>query len=285
MDNLPALTWDDGTLQFHRKLGNFVQYFQVNLPTNGHGVPLQLINPEVIAEHLLEYEKTYDVPSSIVDEATVSIEIDDGLPLYDGVPLWERFEGEPVEHYKLFKIYREGLYTTGSRAIAKLAETTNVEGRLLTLISKTYHWQLRCRAYDLYKKFEQERRRMMEIDKLQDKHSRAAEKLLEQSLTYLEDHPEQMNPKLALQMLQVAMKAGRLSLGLSPDKPEGEAGTTQVNIQNIAGGSSAEASTPPGTSGHQLETQDIQSIFSILDRTGALKEATVIDADYSVVDE
>ena len=43
--DLPAILWDEGKYQFQRKLGNFVQYFQVNLPNNAYGVPLKLINP------------------------------------------------------------------------------------------------------------------------------------------------------------------------------------------------------------------------------------------------
>ena len=282
-----ALRWDSGTFAVQRKLGNFVQYLQVNLPTNGYGVPLKLINPVLVMPYVMEYEQTSDLPDRVLDEATMEVVIDDGLPLVEGVPIWERFDGEPVEYYKVFKTYRELLYLSGSRTIAKVAQMVDVAIAHLQTLSKTFHWQLRCKAYDLYKAQERERKRQFDIEKLEGKHYQAAEKLLEQSLTYFEQHPEQMNPKIALQMMQTAVKMGRLSLGLSPDKPGVGNEGSQITINQLNGSGSSDKMGEGSNPDNALQTDDFQSILNILVKSGALEQAQsqVVDADYTIVEE
>jgi hypothetical protein len=289
--NVPAVVWDEGKYTFQRKLGNFVQFFQVNLPTNTYGVPLQIVDPLTIAQNLLDCETTDDMPDHVVEAAVINVEIEEGVPIIDGLPLWERFDGEDVGYYKLFKEYREMLYVGGSRAIAKLAGTHNVSGKNLNALAKVYHWQLRCRAYDAYKKMEQARLRQFQVERLESKHSRAADVLLEQSLTYLENHPEQLNPKVAVQMLQVAMKAGRLAVGLNPDKPGSEGGGTSININQTTSAPGGMASSSVNVGGNDKpdapDVSYLQSIMHNLDKNGALDKAKekVIDADFTEVDE
>lgn len=289
-----ALKWDEGKFEFQRKLGNFVQYFQINLPTNAFGVPMQIIDPLLLAQNanLLECETTDDIPDSAVQQAVLKVDFEDGLPILEGTPIWERFDGEHVEYYKLFKEYREMLYNTGSRAISKLAATHNISGRNINALSKVYHWQLRVRAYDAFKKMEYERRRRFEIEKLESKHAKAADSMLEQALTYLENHPEQLNPKVAVQMVQLAIKVGRLSVGLNAEKPgSGDSPSgTNININQTLGNGSVDTIVEEGQPGGQQTTaQDVsqlQSILHILDKSGALDKvkSKVVDADYEVID-
>lgn len=287
-DTLPALSWDDGKYEFQRKLGNFVQYFQVNLPANSSGQPLQLIDPLIIAENMLNCETTDDVPEEVVDLAVLNVEFDQGMPLIEGLPIWERFEGETIDNYKLFKEYRESMYETGSRVVSKIAARHNLPGKFLHTIAKSYHWQMRCRSYDLHKKQEFARNKAFEIEKLATKHTKAADFLMEEALAYLEDHPEQLNPKVALEMLQVGMKAGRLALGLSGDKPVEGGSATHININqtsNSEGGSTVmETSVQAGQK--QQDTSYLQSIVHILDQSGALDKAkqNIIEAEYTEVE-
>lgn len=291
-DKIPALIWDDGKFEFQRKLGNFVQYFQVNLPINGYGMPTQLINPLVIAENMLDCQTTDDIPEEILDASIINIEYDQGMPLVEGLPVWERFEGELVPYYDLFKQYREMLYTTGSRAVSKLSAQHNIPGKSLQTLSKVYHWQLRCKAYDEYKKMEYERNKQFEIQRLETKHTKAADFLMDEALDYLKDHPEQMNPKIALQMFQTAVKASRLALGLSADKPDGSVrSATNINIHQSSGGGESGAtmssSVHIGNGGAEQDTSYLQSIVHILDQSGALDKAkqNAIDADFEEVAE
>lgn len=292
--NVPALTWDHGKYDFQRKLGNFVQFFQVNLQTNGYGIPLGLVDPTIIAENMLDCETTDDLSDDIVEQAIMAVDFDEGMPLVDGLPIWERLDGELIEYYKLFKEYREAAHISGSRSIAKISQTFNVSGKYLSVLSKIYHWQLRCRAYDLYKRMELERARQLQVQKLESKHAEAAAVLLEQSLAYIENHPEQLNPKAALQMLQIAIKTGRLAAGLNPDKP-GSADTPQptTNISILSNpGSAAEVSTSIEVGGgkqlgENTDASYLQSIVHILDKSGALDKAKerIIEADFVEIEE
>jgi hypothetical protein len=297
-ENAPALVWDPGKYEFHRKLGNFVQYFQADLPTNKHGVPLKLINPVAMAEHILNCNTIDDVPNHVVENAIVEVEFEDGMPMVDGLPIWERLDGEIMDYYKLFKEYREMLYVHGSRALSRLAETHNILGRNLSALSKVYHWQLRCKAYDAYKKMIYMRKRQFEIEKMETKHAKVAERLLQQSLEYLEQHPEQLNPKIALQMIQIAMRAERLALGLNPDKPGAGEAAPSINIhQTTSTGGNGEATArieigPSSSSGQatnngQPDLSYLQSIVHILDKSGALDQAKkeVIDAEFEEVND
>lgn len=290
--NAPAVVWDEGAYAYQRKLGNFVQYFQVSLPTNAHGIPLKLIDPTVLMPYMLDCETTDDVPEDVLENATLTVDIEDAMPMIDNLPIWERLDGEKVEYYKYFKEYRESLYITGSRAISKIALQQNIVPKVLSTLAKVFHWQLRCKAYDQYKRYEGERKRMYEIEKLESKHSRAADTLLELSMGYMENHAEQLNPKIALQMLQTAVKMGRLSLGLNGDKPGSGEGGTSININQSSSGSlgemsaSVEVTQDGGSQGQGGEDMSqLQSILHILDKSGALDKVKVVDADYTVVEE
>lgn len=291
-DKLPALQWDTSKFNFQRKLGNFVQFFQINLPTNSYGVPMKIIDPTIIASNLLDCESTDDISDEVVDAATLNVDFEEGVPLVEGLPIWERFDGELLDYYKLFKEYREMLYVSGTRAITKLANSSTIEGKILNTLSKAYHWQLRCKAYDAYRAMEREKKRLFEMSKLESKHSEAAASLLERSLAYIEDHPEQLNPKVALQMFQIAVKTGRLALGLSPDKPGAGDGGPQIHIQqhtNVASdGSSINQITPEKSERDTIDADYAQSIMHILDQTGALdkaKKEIIVEGDFSEVTE
>lgn len=284
---LPALSWDTGTYDVNKKLGQFVQYFQVNLPTTNTGVPLKLINPSGLIDTLIDCQTTDDVPEEILDRASMDIDFMEGFPVIDGVPIWERFDGEKLDYYNLFKEYRDMVVLNGTRALVKLAEKYQVPGKIFTALSKVYHWQLRCKLFDQYQAMVAARKRAYEVEKLENKHGSAAALLLEKGLAYLDAHPEQLNPKVALQMVEVGMKAGRLSLGLAGDKAS-SGSSTNINIQQTAatGGGSVEVTQTTTTqTSTQADTEYLQSIVHILDKSGALDKAKseVIEASYTEV--
>lgn len=288
--NLPAMQWDEGKFDFQRKLGNFVQYFQVNLPTTPAGVPLQIVDPSVLADAMMDCQTTDDVPEELYQRSLLNINLDDGLPSVDGLPIWERFDGETLDYYALFKEYREMPKLQGTRALARLAESANVSGKYLGALSKVYHWALRCKLFDAYEAAVRERKRQFEIEKLETRHRSAASVLLEKGLSYLEAHPEQLNPKTALQMVELGMKAGRLALGLNQDKPGSTtAPAASININQTAG-IAASGGTVEVTQTQQKDKADtdyLQSIVHILDSSGALDKAKAeaIDATYEEIHE
>lgn len=284
--------WTSSEAEYQRKLGNFVQYFQVNVPTDGYGIPTRIVDPTALAPHLLDCASTDDISDVILEKALIPVEFDDALPLVDGVPLWERLDGERVEYYKLFKEYREDLYVKGSRAISKLAERLGVPGARLSILAKAYHWQLRCKAYDKHKVWERERARQFEIMKLESTHSKMASRLMEQSMEFLEKHPQQLTHKAALQMLEIGYKMGRVALGLNADKPgsgSGGAGN-QIHIhQSTLGAQEVHNTVEVAADKVVADSADIsqlQSVLHILQKTGAFKEVQEpIDAEFTVVEE
>ncbi|MNH39664.1 hypothetical protein D3C79_1008670 [compost metagenome] len=89
-------------------------------------------------------------------------------------------------------------------------------------------------------------------------------------------------------MVEVGMKAGRLSLGLASDKASGN--STNINIQQTAatGGGDVEVTqtTSMSKGTPKEETEYLSSIIHILDKSGALDKAKseAIDATFKEVE-
>lgn len=301
------LQWDVTKTSLQAKLGEMVQYFQVGI-ANNDGLPRAYIDPTQIMPHLMEIEGPDDLPNDVIDLAKVTIDFEDGLPTVDGVPFWERLEGEPIPYYKMYKEYREMKYVTpensnGSftRSIAKLAESSGMSGKQLNALAKVYHWQLRVRAFDKYKELEKQISRQRDVTNLESKHARVSNQLLDQAVDYLLNHPEQLSPKVAIDLADLAMKAGRLSLGLNPDKPGssggGSSGGTNVNIvnqNNSVGDNSSmqQVNMLDGLSPVERKTKEnaqdvshLQSILHVLNQSGAFATAQDnVDEDKDIID-
>jgi len=295
-----AVVEDESRLLFNKKLGTFVQYFQIALPLNRNNLPLQLIDPTVIAQNLMACENTDDVPDDAVLDATRQVEYSEGFPTIDGVPIWERLDGETIPYYNIFKEYREMRHVsaTGSRSIMQLSNSTSISGRFLGYIAKVYHWQVRVLAYDQYRQGEKMRANELKIEALENRHMKVADTLMTDAMTYLEKHPDQLSPKVALQMLQLGMKAGRLSLGLNPDKPGSDPGSnngagagSKVNINvnqtnngnNASGSSDYEVIDATGQNQRnagprkEVDVSYLQSVVHILEKSGAFDAAKDFD--------
>ena len=300
------LVWDPSKTALQIKLGELIQYFQVGIANTGDGIPRSYIDPTQILPHLLEVDVPDDLGDDIVEAAKIPIEFSEGIPTVEGVPFWERLEGEPVPYYNLFKEYREMKYvgannTTGAltRSIAKLSESCGMTGRQLSALSRVYHWQVRAKAYDSYKAIERGLARQRDIELMENKHAKISNQLLDQAVSYLLDHPEQLSPKVAIELAKLAMGTGRLALGLNPDKPgstsNGGGGGTHVNIVN------QNANASDGGSVNQLDidlsaverktqenSQDmshVQSVLHILNASGAFSSAAGQEVDNSKYDE
>lgn len=239
--------WEQGGLMMgQKKLANFVQMLQGQVPYNDkcqiRTFPKYYIDPTIIHENILHNnaQTTDDIPENILNEAQVPIELEDGIPTVEGIPFWERLDGEKLEYYKIFKEYRDMKYTLAgrdtmgytTRSLAKLAENLNTTGTLLMILSKIYHWGLRIKAYDYYKSIEISMKKQQVREELENKHSKYSNSLLEQAIEWLKDNPERLDAKTALDMVQLGMKYGRISVGLLGDKPgTSVAAGHQTNIQ------------------------------------------------------
>lgn len=281
------LQWDDAKTSLQHKLGDLVQFFQVSLPTNTDNIPMSYIDPTVLAPILLDVDTPDDVAMTVIEQATTPIEFDEGFPAVAGIPFWERLDGEALPYYKLFKEYREMKYIDLTRSIAKLSDSCGMPGRQLSALSKAYHWQTRAKAYDKYKAYERALMQETQREKLESRHATISNQLLDQAVDYLEQHPEQLSPKIALQMVELAMKSGRISVGLNGDKP-GSANssgsgsrTPAININNTVQSADQMLNVDAGKSGgiegkirdNAKDMGQLQSVLHILNETGALKVA------------
>lgn len=274
------ITMSKSQYDFNFKLGNFVQYLQMGLPSS-NGNPLQLLDPSIIAESIVSAETPDDLSDAVLQLAARPIEIIDGFPCVDGVPVWERLDGELLPYYQVFKAYRDMKKDVGCRSLTRLASEVGLTGRQLNALNKAYHWAFRCRAFDKYVEDMRRLQRQRRIEALEERHSTVAEQMLEDAMGYLSAHQEQLNPKIALQMVQTAVKVGRLAVGLSGDGNGKNIATTNVNVQ----------ATTNTTGDHTVNQQNVlvgesaadfdqlQSILHVLDQSGALQTASVIPGD------
>lgn len=169
------------------------------------------------------------------------------------------------------------------RSLYIVAQRANVSRNVIKVISNMYHWAVRVKAFDIYRKAQIELHRSFEVERMEGTHAKAARVIFDRCMDYLEDNLEQLDPKTALSWLQTAVELERLSLGLSPDKPGSGTGTgtnagpvdmqgalnsfIQINQNTqIQAGIGASGENPHGTKG-----QRIQEIL------GILSEAKVID--------
>jgi hypothetical protein len=132
---------------------------------------------------------------------------------------------------------------------------------------------------------------------MENKHAKVSNQLLDQAVDYLLEHPEQMSPKVAIDLYKIAMGAGRLALGLNPDKPGsssgGGSGGTHISITNQNANSEGGVSqTNMDLSAVEKKTlensqnmDNVQSILHILNASGAFKTAAGQDDPEKEYDE
>jgi hypothetical protein len=225
MDSVSQLRQMSVSVEF-KKLAMFIQALQHDLPLH-NGLLSVMLNPAALATHVPFCETPEDVTDEMKQFAKWNIEHQGDYALIDGVPVWDRLEGERVDFYNLFKLYRDaryglldsGDYTLLNRSMAGLATRLNLAPLLLSTLSNIYNWQLRCAYYDRFFEMEILRRRQTEIQLLQRDHLKFSTTLMDKAMSYLEKNASQLSPKEAIAMLDLGFKVSRLSLGMLPDKP------------------------------------------------------------------
>lgn len=291
------------------KLATFVQALQRTMPSSD-GRLLCFINPSTLAGNIPFCESPSDITEDIINESTVHLEMTDDMALVDGVPVWERLDGERLDFYQLFKVYRDMRYTITSdgdyflldRSMAKLSRLTNVSARVINCLAKIYNWAMRVSYYDVYMERCAYKRHQAKVQLMESDHFRISNELVNRAFNYLKSNINKLTPKEALNMLQLGIEYSRLSIGLNRDKPGSSAAAptqptlaiyhnttnntadqmVQVNQQ------SAFSSEVERQLHEDLKAEDnLLSILHVLQRSGAietalnedLKDPTIIDAE------
>ena len=269
MSDTTLLPWSATMITVMRDLASRVSSLQASLPVNAEGLPAAYINAAVVLEKGLLQDSLSKEDS---DASVVHISFLEGFPTVDGLPLWERLEGEVLDYYDIFKSYRNMKDAKGSRSLAAVADIAHIPISHVHVLAQIYHWSIRVKAYDMYKQveFEAERQRFVKI--MESKHRTAAEQLFKDCIDYMKDNVKALQPKDAIKWLEMAVKLERLSLGLDPEKPyfKGENGSSdgRVIFQNYQ-----IQSPTPGTSQTDETTSQLQEVIAILTASGALDTA------------
>lgn len=286
-----------------KKLAEFVSQLQRDFPQQNN-LLVCFINPTWLASKVPFCETPQDVTEEMIHKSTWQIEFQGDHALVDGVPVWDRLEGERYDFFLLFKLYRDaryGLIETGdyvlcSRSMAGLARRLQLAPQLLAVLAKIYNWQLRCAYYDRFFENEILRRRQMEVQLLQRDHLKFATDLLDKAMSFFEKHSNQITPKDAIAMAELGFKFSRLSLGLVPDKPgmkgsDGEIASPLLSIQvnntdkmiQVNDQRSYGSEVERRLQENLKDNDNLLSILHVLQKSGAM--ATAIQSDLVEMDE
>lgn len=262
--------WTPTEIANTRKLGERTSLLQRDVPTRAEDdLPLAYVDATILVSLLSTDDPT---------EALVPLSYLEGYPTVHGkgTPFWDRLDNENPKCYELFKSYRDMKYTRGTRSIAEVAALANLAPSLVQSISMVNHWSLRVRAYDLYQDQLLEARRRSEIKRMENKHAAKAEEIFDLCTQLLEQNKDALTPKDALGWIRVAIELHRLSLGLHPNRPEG-------NLEELGGFRPVTINQSFNLSDQirsaEADQRTAYEILSILKQAGALEIDVAADTD------
>lgn len=269
--------WDKDTINMMHKLRRYATRLQAEVPRDGLDRPLALVNiPELQASGLsasLDFLLEQRPPHLFLP-----ITVQDDIPTIYGTPIWEILEGEPVEYYNLFKIYRSLATKAGARSIYKVSKETGIEPRKLEILRQTYFWSLRAEAFDAYREKEEQLLLAWHQRVLLQDHRKTATALFDMATKYIENNADKLTPTTALKWAELAIKLGRLSVGLHPDKPD----TTYedrptVNIVNTVNTSDAHGTGATGDINE--DRQRLKQLLNVMNNIGLFQAPEVVEVE------
>lgn len=278
-----GLEWTDDEQLMMKKLNSYTSAFYGSIKRDSFNRPLEMVDITKILETGLiqDPEKMLDNPP---DGCLIPVTTYEGIPTIFGSPLWEILPGEDQEYFSLFKRYREMKAKGVTRTVHKLAVETKTNFKVLELLRRIFNWQDRVAAFDEY--LSQERETMLETRRveMENRHVQTATNLFNIASKYLTDHMDMMTPKLALQMLDLAVKLERTSLGIHASRGNGQEGPISVNVtNNVATGASANKQNEVSivTENTDENKEKAKQILNIMNKLGVLNEepAEVIDVE------
>ena len=279
----------DRQLDILQNLGREIAQRQSEIQLTPNNLPTAYIDPQAILEKIT----TATIDTETKSKALIQIDYLDGMPIVNGLPFWERLDCEPLNYYRLFRTYRDEKLTDDTRSFKKLEKDTNTQINYLYALSKIYHWQYRTLAFDIYQlqKIEKERNRQIEI--MEGNHKKAAERIFEICITYLESIESSgviatASPREIQGWADLAIKLERLSLGLPGDKPkttdndsEKQKAQSVINVTNIKTQQNQQNQLNMTKS---MSDKDLQKIVNILDCADALPNTgNIIEEEEEVV--
>lgn len=272
---------------------------QIQRTFNNNQQPSAIVDPQVVVEFIDHVDCFDDITDDERERSALTVEYLGEVPSIQGMPIWDRLPGERQDFFNVFKIYRDSRYfllddgsqVVTSRTIGGLSQTLMIPGATMQYLSKLYAWDVRIAAYDSYMLRMQQRRQMQIANILQSDHLKIAQSLSKKAYSAL-NNCSNLQPKEAIQLLDLSYKLARLSIGLLPDKPGSSAtavgnqtnlaiyqNTTHNNADQMMNINAAGAPTENG--GHVIQQlqedmkqeDNILSILHVLQASGALTTA------------
>ena len=280
------VAWDDRIFSVYRSLRANFEQLQKHISFNHHGQPNSFVNITELLRH------NSDLNFANLDERLfLPVIIQEGIPTINAIPIWERIEGEPTEAYEIFKQYRMMKALNKTRTMYNLSLLTNVPVSHLETMRHLFNWNYRIQAFDAYTAAERQLMLEQYRVEIEGKHLKIANKLAEQAFNYFKENESMITPKVALQMLDWAVKLERITTGLNPDGKGTINGSEriQLNVQNnIAntGDNTTSSSTSNKTEVEQTEEDKdrLATMVNILNEIGVLTpDSSVVDVDYEDV--
>jgi hypothetical protein len=228
----------DQRLSVLKRLGGIISGLQKGIQLTLNNLPLAYIDPQTILEEIASDPANSNVTDETIALSTTPIDYLDGVPIVNGLPFWEKLDGEPLDYYRLFKTYRDYPIKDQNRSFEKLEIDTNTPTSYLYALSKIYHWRPRTASFDQYQLILIEKERTRQIKIMSNNHIEAADKIFKIGMDYLEGIKDagtisSFSPKEILGWQELAVKLKRLSLGLPADKPQEEKRESEPIITNI----------------------------------------------------
>lgn len=192
--------------------------------------------------------------AGIVEAAQITLAYDEGYPaLPEGTPFWQQLPFESDEQFAMFVEY---LALDGVRMLSELK--TYPVGITRPNFFMNY-WQLRVKAYELYKVASAHRKRMSRLLNVDDAHFADAEVIMGKLKSYFAGMTldnDSITPDKAVAMFEKVVKVQRVAAGLNANGEKegmepGKVASVSVTMQQIVQKSEGDKS------GNEAEKVDI----------------------------
>lgn len=253
------------------QLKTFISKIQQGCIVDNQGRVRALVNAREALLALGTYttEQLIDNPT---EGLIMPIDYVDNCPVIDGIPIWEKLPGETLEAFDLFNKYiLMKQLDSPQRSVYKLSLSTKEEIPRLEALRLMYHWGLRAQAYDDY--VIGNRVALMEMRRMdiEDRHAKAGRDLVNLSLEYISGHKEMLTPKVAIQLLDLATKLERQSVGLSGGRDAADS-RINVNVANTIGTPAAVVENTTVTGDISQDRERLMKVLNIMNTVGVFPE-------------
>jgi hypothetical protein len=204
--------------------------------TRGGEEPQQLCSPiGAASETVYGVKLTNQITSRFYKDAQaayVELNYDQGFPvLPSGETFWNKLNCEPGYAYGAFKVFLEA-QDSGPRTLALVLQHQEIQMFLSSAFPNSssaehlyylrewyyqFYWQVRAKAFDLFKEAEYRHRRVQRAMNVEGEHYVMAQKLLDRVMPYvIEDKRfmEELTPATAISALKTVVEVQRISAGL-----------------------------------------------------------------------